>query len=203
MVEFILKDQYGKDQKFDTDTIFVQGTNGELIQFSQGSGGGGSSADERVKYVTFVYEENGETKEYSYPVISGDTCRDPVTLGLIDKPIKESTAQYTYEHNGWSLTDGGSASASALTNVTEDRTVYAAFEATLRTYTITYLDSDGVKVLHSETKNYGDMPSYTPEKYGYIFSSWTPTIAKVTGDATYTAVWEESADIEINFCLAP
>lgn len=158
-------------------------------------GGGGSSADERVKYVTFVYEENGETKEYSYPVISGDTCRDPVTLGLINKPTKESTPQYTYEHNGWSLTDGGSASASALTNVTEDRTVCAAFSATLREYTITYLDDNGSE-LHSETRKYGDELTYVPEKEGCKFIGWSPELATVTGDAVYTASWEESVSLE-------
>lgn len=151
------------------------------------TGGGGSSADERVKYVTFMY---GASELIKYPVISGDTCRDPVTLGLINKPTKESTPQYTYEHNGWSMTDGGSASASALTNVTEDRTVYAAFRADLRKYTITYLDEDG-STLHSETLNYDDMPGYAPQKDGYFVSGWTPAFAKVTGDASYTVIWQE------------
>ena len=39
MAEFILKDRNGKDQTFNTDAIFVQGTDGELVQFTQGTGG--------------------------------------------------------------------------------------------------------------------------------------------------------------------
>lgn len=38
MAEFILKDRYGKEQTFNHDTIFVQGTDGELVQFTEGEG---------------------------------------------------------------------------------------------------------------------------------------------------------------------
>lgn len=38
MAEFILKDQYGKEKVFDHDKIFVQGTDGELVQFTEGTG---------------------------------------------------------------------------------------------------------------------------------------------------------------------
>ena len=38
MAEFILKDQYGKEKVFDQDKIFVCGTDGELVQFTEGTG---------------------------------------------------------------------------------------------------------------------------------------------------------------------
>lgn len=38
MAKFILKDQRGNDQLFDHDKIFVQGENGELVQFTEGEG---------------------------------------------------------------------------------------------------------------------------------------------------------------------
>ena len=47
--------------------------------------GDGTSTDERVKYVTFMY---GATELIKYPVISGDTVHDPVAKGLIDAPTK-------------------------------------------------------------------------------------------------------------------
>ena len=154
------------------------------------TGGGGSSADERVKYVTFVYEENGETKEYSYPVIEGDTCRDPVANGYISAPTKESTVQYNYTFYGWGASDGGAANDNILKNITEDKTVYAIFTATVRYYTITYLDDDGVTVLKTVTLPYGATPeAYTPGKDGHAFTGWDKEIAPVTGDATYTATW--------------
>ena len=150
-------------------------------------GGGGSSADERVKYVTFVYEENGETKEYSYPVISGDTCHDPAELKIIN-PKKASEVDKTYSHIGWSSTSGGQADANILENITADKTVYGVFKVEARKYTITWLDDDG-SVLTTTQVPYGTVPSYTPSKDGAVFGGWTPTPVAVTGNATYTVVW--------------
>lgn len=150
------------------------------------SGGGGGSADSRVKYVTFM---DGETELIKYPVIVGDTCKDPVTAGLVSTPTKESTAQYNYTYSGWSLTDGGSASSSALANVTEDRTVYAAYSYAVRYYTVTYYDEDGVTVLKTESLAYGSVPSYKPAKEGYLCDGWIPELSAVTGDASYTVKW--------------
>ena len=192
MVEFILKDWHGKDQKFDTDTIFVQGTNGELIQFTQG--GGGSSAD--VRYVTFTNASTGET--FVKPVAVGDDCVDVVAKGLWATPTQESTAQYDYAFaNSWSAEPNGSADANILKNITEDKTVYAVFTATVRTYTATLYDSDGTTVLYTEQVAYGSKPSYKPTKTGYTFAGWTPTTA-VTGDTSYVAVWIEGIGGTLN-----
>ena len=38
MAEFILKDSYGKENTFNREKIFVQNTNGELVQFTEGTG---------------------------------------------------------------------------------------------------------------------------------------------------------------------
>lgn len=169
-----------------TDT-FAPGDMPTAIRSIEG-GGGGTSSDERVKYVTFM---QGDTELYKYPVIVGDTCKDPYNLKLIDEPKKEQTVSTVYSFNGWSLTDGGSASSSALANVTENRKVYAAFKPTARTYLITYYDTDGTW-LYEEYVAYNTVPSYTPEKAGEAFDKWTPTPVAVTGDASYTASWRES-----------
>ena len=150
------------------------------------TGGSGTSTDERVKYVTFM---NGTTELYKQPVVAGDTCHDPYVDNNIDLPTKESTAQYDYTFNGWALTDGGSADSTALQNVTEGRTVYAAFKATARKYTITWYDDDGTTVLTTTQVAYGTVPSYAPTKDGVAFGGWTPTPVAVTGEASYTASW--------------
>lgn len=153
------------------------------------SGGGANpDANDPVYYVTFM---NGDQKLYVRPVVSGDTCPDVVSKGWAEKPTKESTEQYTYYHNGWSDTDGGSANSSILQNITADKTVYATFTAYARSYTITYYDSDGTTVLKTETLSYGATPAYTPVKSGHAFTGWTPTPVAVTGDASYTAAWVE------------
>ena len=138
--------------------------------------------------VTFVYGD----KSYVRSVADGDTCADPVERGLIPTPTKESTAQYNYTFYGWGASDGVAADANILKNITEDKTVYATFTATVRMYTITWLDSDGVTELPGQKQwAYGTVPSYTPSKESAVFDGWTPSPVAVTGDATYTAKWIE------------
>lgn len=106
-------------------------------------------------------------------------------------PTKASTAQYTYAFAGWSLTPGGSANADALKGVTADRNVYAAFTATVRTYTVKWYN--GSTLLETDTNQpYGTVPTYdgdepVDETNGYPFDGWTPSVAAITGDTTYTA----------------
>lgn len=147
-------------------------------------GGGGASAD--VRYVTFM---NGNTVLYKKPVAVGDDCVDVLTKGLIETPTKENTAQYSYTYCGWGASDGGDVDADIFKNITEDKTVYAIYTATVRTYTVTYYDNDGTTVLKTETLAYGVRPSYVPIKTDHEFVEWTPAITSVTGDASYVASW--------------
>lgn len=159
------------------------------VRVYQEVSGGGSM--EGIHTVTFMTED-GSAVLYERYVADGDDCANVVDRGLLDTPTKESTAQYNYSHSGWSLTSGGLANASALSAVTADRTVYAAFTSAVRYYTVTYYDSDGTTVLKTESLPYGSMPSYTPEKDGYMFTGWTTELTIVTGDASYICnEWEK------------
>ena len=98
-------------------------------------------------------------------------------------------AQYTYTFTGWSTFPS---------TLTEDTSVTANFDRTVNTYTITWSISGSTT---SETLSYGEMPSHEdpvpPE--GYLFTGWNPEIAAVTGDQTYTAVFEEIVYITVTF----
>ena len=155
--------------------------------------GGGSSAD--IRYVTFMNDDGTEVLGKK-AVAVGDDCADPIARGIFETPTKESTPQYSYTFSGgWATTPGGGENSNALKAVTEDRTVYANFISTLRSYTITFYDDDGVTVLNTKTYTYGSTPSYTPvNKDGYLFGGWVPALTTVTGDASYTANWVESVD---------
>ena len=103
-------------------------------------------------------------------------------------PAKAATAQYTYAFAGWSPT---------IETVMGDATYTATYSSTVNQYAITFENYDGT-VLQSSNVAYGDMPQYlgeTPIKaataqYTYAFAGWSPTIGTVTGDATYTAVFD-------------
>lgn len=149
---------------------------------------GGGELPSDVHAVTFM---NGNEVLWVRHVADGDNCADVLTKGLIETPTKESTVQYDYTYYGWGATDNGAADSTILQNITEDKTVYAAFKETVKKYTITYYDSDGATVLKTEQLAYGATPSYAPRKENLVFAQWSPEAAPVTGDTSYVAVWEE------------
>ena len=103
-------------------------------------------------------------------------------------PTKEATAQYTYTFSGWTPTPVAA---------TADATYTATYSSTVNKYTVTWKNEDGT-VLETDTNvPYGTTPTYdgpTPAKapdtaHEYVFSTWTPSIAPVAGNVTYTAVF--------------
>ena len=125
---------------------------------------------------------NGDTVLQSGKVAYGDK---PTYTG--DTPTKAATAQYTYVFKGWSP---------AVSNVTGDATYTAVFDAVVNEYTVTWMNGD--TVLQSGKVAYGTKPAYTGEtpakaataQYTYVFKGWSPAVSNVTGDATYTAVFD-------------
>ena len=103
-------------------------------------------------------------------------------------PTKDSTAQVTYEFASWSPEPS---------KVIGDATYTATFTEAPRTYTITWVNWNGDE-LKTESVAYGETPEYggTPTRestaeYTYTFAGWSPEVSEVTGDATYTATFEE------------
>ena len=188
MAEFILKDWHGKEKAFDHETIYVRGTDGELMPFTHGTG---NPVLEELKYVTFK-SYDGSVEYGKKAVAKGDDCADPIARGVFSTPTREADAQYTYTFYGWATEPNGGADANWNKAINEDKTVYANFSKAVRYYTITYYDSDGATVLKTESLAYGVTPSYKPSKTGAVFSKWSPDLATVTGNASYTASWDEA-----------
>ena len=134
--------------------------------------------------VTFVDWDGTELQAataYDYGTAAADIT---VPSGMARTP----TAQYDYAFSGWS--------PELAATVTEDVTYTAQYTETLRQYTVAFENWDGTP-LSSASYDYGTaaasivQPS-TPTKPddsagSYTFTGWSPTIADVTGDATYTA----------------
>ena len=118
-------------------------------------------------------------------VIGGSGNNEPFIIGV----GQYGTSYFAFDEK--STHTIGIAKGGCLDSITSDTVVYAAYEKELRYYTISFVDDDLVTVLHSDSIAYGEMPSYTPEKEGFIFDGWIPDIALVTGEATYVAKWVE------------
>lgn len=167
-----------------TDQIAVSDMAAKISAIT-GAGSAGSS-DVEVVYVTFM-SHDGSAQLYKRAVVPGNSCVDVVSFGLLDTPVKESSTESTFTFSGWSLTSGGSADSAALSDVTENRIVYAAYTSGVRTYDIRFWD--GTTLLTTLQVNYGETPEYTTEKEGYRFEGWSPAISAVSGEADYYAQW--------------
>ena len=113
-------------------------------------------------------------------------------------PVKENTAQYTFEFAGWA--DEANSTVGTLENslpsVSSDITYYAAFAQYINSYTVRFLNANGGSI-QSEYLEYGTVPEYkspNPNKdeddmYTYEFSGWSPVITAVTGAVDYEPVF--------------
>ena len=74
-----------------------------------------------------------------------------------------------------------------------------AYTVVYNSFVINFVDEDGT-VLQTGEVVWGEIPAYTEEtpvkaataQYTYTFAGWTPEITAVTGEATYTAVYESA-----------
>lgn len=142
--------------------------------------------------------EDGTAELTRQNIVNGGNGTDPVTAGTISAPTKSATAQYEYAFGGWAMVAGGEPSAIALQNVTADRYVYAAFTATVRTYTV-YFYNDSTLIGQVNNVPYGGSASYTgatPTKTGvddpenYAFDKWSPAPTNITGTTQCKAVFK-------------
>ena len=146
--------------------------------------GNGSTYGDEAEILNLTTEANGSITLYAQWSINSYTIRFVNADGTVlqsseveygqtpayngETPTKESTAEFDYAFAG--------------------------------SYTITFVDEDGTTVLQSSAVEYGQTPAYngeTPTKestaeFHYTFAGWTPDIAIVTDNATYTATYTET-----------
>lgn len=133
--------------------------------------------------VTFVSEgvelQSGKVASGTIPEYKGET------------PAKEGDAQYSYTFTGWDK---------EIVAVTGDVTYTAVFEETVNKYTIKFVNGD--EILQSTEVAYGTVPEYKGEEpakagdaqYSYTFKGWDKEVVAVTGEATYTATFNQTTN---------
>ena len=108
-------------------------------------------------------------------------------------PTRPDDAENTYSFAGWEPT------ISAVTGNAEYTAVYTA---TINTYTVIWENWDHTVLETDEEVKYGTTPEYNGDapyrpadaQYTYSFSGWAPQVDTVTGDITYTAVYQQTVN---------
>ncbi len=129
--------------------------------------------------------EDGTILETDDDVMNGTT---PEYNGIT--PVKNETAQYSFEFIGWSPNV-----VPAGANV-EYKAIY---KETLKTYTITWIDSDDNILEIDEDVEYGTIPVFDgvvpvnepTQAIAYSFGGWSPEVKSVTGNQTYKTIINE------------
>ena len=152
-----------------------------------------ASATYRAFFAINVY--NYKFVNYDGSELKVGTIEHGQTPTLPDEtPTKPSTAQYDYTFASW---------LPNIAPVIEDNTVFVAqFDEVLRSYTITFVNWNG-DVLQSSEWAFGTTPTYNgtsdpvrpaDAEYTYHFVGWNETPSAVTGEKTYTAVYDNSTN---------
>jgi len=149
------------------------------------------SASEWANYFETIVEDE--------PFVVELTSAQPEmgSVALLSINCAQQTAQISatpvdgFEFVRWS---DGSEEASRSILLTQDTALTATFK--VMTYSIRFVDWDG-QVLKVTEEAYHSLPSApeNPERvptaqYTYTFVGWSPEVALVTGDATYTALYD-------------
>ena len=150
--------------------------------------------------VTFVNADGTPIKDlygndYVQYIDRGAEAYDPVLAGEVNTPTQAQTAQYTYTFSGWDGLTGA---------VLSNRTVTAAYTATVRSYTVRWFAQPGA-MLKQVTAQYGDevlydtdphvFPTLSDEESAYVykvFTGWDKSTGYITGDTDVYAVWDRA-----------
>lgn len=146
----------------------------------------------------YFYNEDGSTLLYTQAIVDGGNGTYSGST-----PTKTSTAQYTYSFAGWAKKPGGAADSTALQAVTADRSVYAAFTATIRRYTVKFYNGSTLLQTVSNVA-YGGSATYTGDTpvssegsaEDYPFEGWQPTGKNIMGNTSCYAQFGSPLEVK-------
>ena len=150
----------------------------------------------------FYYTYDGATLLYTEPIVDGGNGG-----AYTGKPSRPSTAANTFSFIGWSKKPNSTTvDADALTNVTADRKVYAAYSITGRTYTVYFYNGNSLlqtvpNVPYGGNATYTGATPVSPDGSAdeYPFEGWSPAPTNIQGNTSCYAQYgspREVAEIE-------
>ena len=145
------------------------------------------------------------TVNYDTPITVEDNKLTINGQEIIATPTA-SDAQYTYAFGNWTIDDIEVTSASKIQT---DLTITANFTQRVNAYTVRWLNWDGSTLETDTLVPYGTTPEYNGEtptreetaSHSYTFTGWDQEISPVTGDITYTAVFDSEIKASYDFTI--
>lgn len=180
------------DDGYDTDAGVLTGA----VFFSSISASRFASIVEAIPEVEFTYgdyleeftarfqnDDGTEFPEATQSVERGGKAIDPVAAGMIQKPTKAPSIDYTYEFYGWDM---------SLDYIIQDTVFTAVYKEIPRVNTVVFKDFDG-SVLQTDQVDARGSVSYRGAdlvRDGYIWTGWDQQTNNVTEDMVVTATYE-------------
>ena len=182
--------------KIHTDSL----TGAEIVEFRERYPYIAVTADHLTATVYFHNWERDSGIAYTTTVIDGADSADPGTL------THDPTPANTFEFIGWSRTPRSTVvDADALKNVTADRHVYAVYQLTGKTFTVSFIVDDDTaqnkvvtNVPYNDSVEYGDAPVISGQS-NLVFDDWYPKPINVTEDLTCYAVFYDTNSLVTQF----
>ena len=155
-----------------------------------------------TQFSVSFYDDTGNTWLNRQWVRSGQDATDPRELSQswqrIDTPTKEPTTNTTYSFVGWSKNKNATTNDStALTNITANRNIYAAFSSAVRKYFVrwfngtTLIETDDNLNYHA----YATFESANPTKENNTFVGWYPSGQYITENTDANAIFYDETEI--------
>lgn len=179
------------EQGQNVDTAQVSGT---ITGLDTITGSWLAEMNARYPYITITYNHissnlyyyNGETLYYT------ETINDGGNGVYSGTPTKADSADghYSYTFSGWSKDNDNTPDSDARQHVVADRSVYACYNSTVKTYTVTWVNN-GTTIETDTNVAWGSVPHYdgaTPTKDGQTSTGWLPDPTQpITGNTTFVA----------------
>jgi len=149
------------------------------------------SYDEIVASVTVTFQNyDGTTQKLKdgsdavFTVASGGTIANPITAGLMDKPVKPPDVEHRYSYSGWDK---------SLEGITADTLITARYSASDRYYRVTrWLDisesrmlQESMVIAHGRDEYKGD----DPEQEGALWMGWDANTGDLVSDMDVHALF--------------
>ena len=170
-------------------TYAFDGWTPDLVTVSQAADYTAKFKGTKKKFTVAFYDDDGttvlkEAVEYEFGTSAASIVKPA-------NPTKATNAEFTYEFAGWSP---------EIVDVVSNATYMATYTSTTRKYAVTFVDEDGTTVLLPAAEYpYGTNPANIAKpadptkastaEFSYTFAGWSPEIARVTGNAVYTATY--------------